>query len=79
MQNIWILIPKKTNLKQQQLYQATELSAQTAAAVKKINRPQTGCLPLRHIVQIAACLCRLFKNGGVEPQYPRQLYCPQRF
>lgn len=23
---------------------------------------KTGCLPLRHIVPIAACLCRLFKK-----------------
>ena len=31
---------EEDKLKQQQLYQATELSAQTAAEVKKISRPQ---------------------------------------
>ena len=30
---------EEDKLKQQQLYQATELSAQTVAAVKKISRP----------------------------------------
>ena len=35
---------EEDKLKQQQLYQATELSAQTAAAVKKISRPQNWLL-----------------------------------
>ena len=35
---------EEDKLKQQQLYQATELSVQTAAAVKKISRPQNWLL-----------------------------------
>ncbi|MGN6954977.1 thioredoxin family protein, partial [Neisseria sp. P0015.S004] len=35
---------EEDKLKQQQLYQATELSAQTVAAVKKISRPQNWLL-----------------------------------
>lgn len=71
---------EEDKLKQQQLYQATELSAQTVAAVKK-DQPSA---------KLAACRCAILprlprvctvysKNSGVEPQYPRQLYCPQRF
>ena len=53
---------EEDKLKQQQLYQVTELSAQTAAVVKRSAARKTGCLPLRHIVPIAAYLCRLFKK-----------------
>ncbi|HHX2505739.1 TPA: thioredoxin family protein [Neisseria subflava] len=35
---------EEDKLKQQQLYQATELSAQTVVAVKKISRPQNWLL-----------------------------------
>ena len=53
---------EEDKLKQQQLYQATELSAQTVAAVERSAVRKTGCLPLRHIALIAACLCHLFKK-----------------
>lgn len=53
---------EEDKLKQQQFYQATELSAQTAAAVKRSAVRKIGCLPLRHIAQIAACLCRFFRK-----------------
>lgn len=53
---------EEDKLKQQQLYQVTELSAQTVAAVKKISRPQNWLLAAAHIARIAACLCRLFKK-----------------
>lgn len=53
---------EEDKLKQQQLYQATELSAQTVAGLKRSAVRKTGCLPLRHTALIAACLCRLFRK-----------------
>ena len=47
---------EEDKLKQQQPYQATELFAQTVAEVKRSVVRKTGCLPLRHIVLIVACL-----------------------
>ena len=54
---------EEDKLKQQQLYQATELSAQNGSGGQKRSAVRkTGCLPLRHIVPIAACLCRFIQK-----------------
>ena len=53
---------EEDKLKQQQLYQATELSAQTAAAVKKISRPQNWLLAAAPYCPDCRVLCRLFKK-----------------
>ena len=70
---------EEDKLKQQQLYQVTELSAQTAAVVKRSAARKLAacrCAILSRLPRICAVYS---KNGGVESQYPRQLYCPQRF
>ena len=62
---------EEDKLKQQQIYQATELSAQKDQPSAKLAACR--CAILSRLPRVCAVYS---KNGGAEPQYPRQLYCP---